>query len=85
MTKPITYTATLTLSQEGLDGDVVSKLSFSPLLDVDADEVPACHDQMAHLVHYHLYTIGVVDRDGDLIDPDAFGGGTVVTRQGPLN
>lgn len=85
MTEPTTYTATLTLSQTGMDGDVVTKLSFSPLLDATADEIPLCHDQMANLVHFYLYTIGVVDRDGELVDPDAFGSGSVVTRQGPLN
>ena len=85
MTKPNTYTATLTLTQEGLDGDVITKLTFSPLLDADADQIPLCHDQMANLVHFHLYSIGVVDQDGALIDPDAFGKGSIVTHQGPLN
>lgn len=68
-----TFTATFTLSQEGPDGDVTSTLEFNPLIDrANADEAPLAYEMMAFLAQHYLYMIGVVDENGELIDPEAF-------------
>ena len=73
MTDKTNFKATFTLSQEGFDGDVVSHLTFEPLVDrANVDAAPICYEMMAVLAQHYLQMINVIDEDGELIDPDAF-------------
>ena len=77
------FKATFTLSQEGLEGDIVSELTFEPLVDQsNVDEAPAAYEMMAFLVQQYLYAAGVIDEEGDLIDPEAFHNQTKLTVLG---
>lgn len=72
------YTATFTLVQEGTDGEIHAHVSFDPLVDVNTleeDEQPGVFEIMSHLVEQFLFLTGVVDENGDLIDPEAFHSG----------
>ena len=61
------YTATFTLTQEGMDGDVVSSLTCSPELDVDN---PAfVHVAMSEIGQLFLYRAGIIDKNGELMVP----------------
>lgn len=78
------FTATFTLSQEGEDGEIVSKLEFSPLVsdeDVANNRQPDCYDIMSYLVQQYLYIANIVDEDGDIIDHDAFDNTSFQVRQ----
>lgn len=68
------YTATYTLTQKGMDGDVHSTLSFNPMVGGQnpEDEAPLAFEQMSYLVQVHLEAIGMIDSDGNLIDADTF-------------
>lgn len=79
-----TFKATFTLTQEGMEGDIISELSFEPLVDRDdLDEVPAVYEMMSFLAQHYLYMIGVVDEDGELIDADAFHSNTTLNVTNP--
>lgn len=68
--KPEVFEATLTLRQEGMDGDVQAFLNFSPLNpELGADGQPEAFNRMAYLMHLYLYQTGTVDENGNLIDP----------------
>lgn len=71
MTDKTKYTATFVLTQDGLDGDVVSKLKFEPLLE-EGGEAPLSFEIMAYLVQVFLHETGVIDEKGDLVDPESF-------------
>lgn len=69
------FTATFTLSQEGTDGDVTSSLTFEPLVsdeEVLAGHTPDAYDIMAYLVQHYLQIAGIVDEEGDIVDPDGY-------------
>lgn len=65
-----TFEATLTLRQEGRDGDVEAYLTFAPLLtEMGIDGQPEAYERMAFLMQTYLFMTGVVDERGDLVDP----------------
>lgn len=68
------YTATYTLTQKGMDGDVHSTLSFNPMVSTQDpnDEAPMAFEQMSYLVQVHLEAIGMIDEHGNLLAPDQF-------------
>lgn len=67
------YTATFTLTQTG-NGPVHSKLEFSPLTgeETPTDVAPAPFQIMSQLVAHFLYITGMIDEEGELLDPDTF-------------
>lgn len=64
-----TFEATLTLRQEGRDGEVLAFLSFAPL-DVEAgpDGQPEAFNRMAVLMQTYLYMTGMTDERGNLLE-----------------
>lgn len=68
-----TYKAVFTLTQEGLNGEVYSTLEFTPLVDKnDLENVPPAYELMAGVVENFLFNTGIIDEDGELIDPAGF-------------
>lgn len=64
------FEATLTLRQEGKNGDVQAYLTFAPLLtEMGVDGQPEAYERMAFLMQTYLYMTGIVDEHGDLVDP----------------
>lgn len=74
--KKTKYTATLTLTQDGLDGDIISKLKFDPLIgldDIDADGnliVPEVFELMSIAAQSYLQAAGILNEHGELIDEE---------------
>lgn len=70
------YVATLTLTQDGLEGDVMSSLKFSPLIDgSEADDdgaidIPAAYALMAVAVQAYLEAANILGPDGEILDED---------------
>jgi hypothetical protein len=72
------YVATFTLSQTGVDGEINAAVSFNPVVDlatVDEEAQPGVFEIMSHLVEQFLFITGVVDENGELLDPEAFHSG----------
>lgn len=76
---PTQYKATLTLTQNGLDGDVESFLEFEPTIKLDNLEsmntegqlpIPAAYFHMANLFQAFLESEGILDANGQIIDED---------------
>jgi hypothetical protein len=64
-----TFEATLTLKQEGMDGDVQAFLTFNPLDgELGPGGQPEAYNRMAYLMQMYLYMTGMIDERGDLID-----------------
>lgn len=63
------FETTLTLRQEGRDGDVQAFLTFNPLNAEDGpSNQPEAYNRMACMMQMYLYLTGMVDERGDLID-----------------
>ena len=66
---PEVFEATLTLRQEGMDGDVQAFLNFAPLnAELGPDGQPEAYNRMAYLMQIYLYQTGMIDERGNLID-----------------
>lgn len=68
------FVATLILSQDGIDGDVLSKLKFDPLIsedDVDSEtgmiEVPEVYELASIAAQAVLQAMGILDANGEVI------------------
>lgn len=61
MTDNTTYTATFTLTQYGLDGEVSPNLEFSPLVNPVDEEAPAIYEYMSNVVLRFLQQVNVID------------------------
>lgn len=74
MTDNTLYTATLKLTQTGVDGDVNIAVSFDPAISdeqIQNDEIaPTVFVQMTSLVQDWMIRSGIIDDDGNLLDPD---------------
>lgn len=70
------YSATMTLTQEGTDGEVSVAVSFEPRITPEKeesnDEAPAVFAQMAYLFQVWLESCGIIDEDGNISDIDEF-------------
>ena len=62
-----TYSATFTLTQEGMDGDVISSLKYSP--EIDVDNPAFVHVAMSEIGQLFLYRAGIIDKNGELMVP----------------
>lgn len=67
-----TYTATFTLVQDGLDGEVTPTLEFSPLVDPATEEAPAIYEFMSDIALRFLRQVNVLDDENNIIDPEGF-------------
>lgn len=71
------YTATLTLTQNGIDGDVFSSLRFDPLIkpeDLDSesmDGIPAAYELISLAAEAMLIRMGILNEEGELLDEEA--------------
>lgn len=72
------FVATFQLSQEGHDGEVHSVLTFDPKVNETGDNAPGAYELMAYLAQCFLEVTGVIDQEGNLIDPDAFHRNTLI-------
>lgn len=82
------FVATLQLSQEGPEGEVHSVLTFDPKVNETGENAPGAYELMAYLAQCFLEVTGVIDEDGNLIDPETFQRNTVINvrdRSGKLN
>jgi hypothetical protein len=80
----VNYTATFTLTQEGLDGELRSSLTFSPLLtdqEVVFGEAPDAYNIMSHLVEQFLFIAGVIDEEGDVVDQEGYDNLNLLVRE----
>lgn len=64
------YTATFSLKQNGLDGEVTPHLEFSPLVDPTDEEAPAIYEYMATVALTFLRQVNVIDEKNELLEPD---------------
>ena len=62
------YTATFTLTQEGLGGMVVPKLEFNPMLDPTSEEAPAIYEYMSGIALRFLRTVNAIDDNLNVVD-----------------
>lgn len=66
------YSATLTLSQKDVGGDVYTKLEMYPKLSADdADGIPSSYEAICFLAQVWLQMAGVIDDDGNVLDEEA--------------
>ena len=66
------FETTLTLRQNGMDGDVQAFLSFSPLnSELGPDGQPEAYNRMAYLMQTYLYLTNTIDEHGNLVDPQS--------------
>jgi hypothetical protein len=82
------FVATFQLSQDGPDGEVHSVLTFDPKVNETGDNAPGAYELMAYLAQCYLEATGVIDENGDLIDPETFHRNTLINvreRSGKLN
>lgn len=76
--KNTNYTATLTLTQTGLDGEIYSSIKFDPVMsEEDIDEngeliIPASYGLMSIAAEAYLTAAGILDDDGNVVDEDVF-------------
>ena len=72
------YTATLVFTQEGLDGEVYSTLTFDPLVDeADANsdgtmDMPMSFGLGSVAAEAALVAMGIIDEDGEIVEEDEF-------------
>lgn len=70
------YTATLTLTQDGLEGDVYSNLKFDPLIDQNNQDdegnlvIPASYELMSVAAEAFLHSAGILDENGNILDEE---------------
>ena len=65
-----TYVATFSLTQTGLDGEVIPGLEFSPLVNPVDEEAPAIYEYMANVALNFLRQVNIIDERNELIDPN---------------
>ena len=66
------YTATFTLTQDGLDGEVNPRLQFDPLVNPVEEDAPAIYEYMSNVVLNFLRVVNMVDDNNKIIDDEAF-------------
>lgn len=66
------YTATFTLRQTGKDGKLFSSVVMEPRVKFNDDDFPVSFEIMSELMTYYLYMIGMIDKQGNIIDEEKF-------------
>lgn len=66
------YTATFTLTQEGLDGMVTPTLDFSPHVDPIDEAAPAIYEYMSTIALDFLKQVNILDEDNEILDESGF-------------
>lgn len=85
-----TYTATFTLSQEGMESEVKAQLLLEPEIDMDVieklEDLPFVFRAMTELAHIYLMGNGIMDEKGNMIvNTVDEGDGLRVVRDSPDN
>lgn len=66
------FSATLSLSQDDVGGDVYTKLEMSPKLTMsDTQPVPSSYEAICFIAQVWLQMAGVIDDEGNVINEDA--------------
>lgn len=66
------YTATFTLTQDGLDGEVTPSLEFNPLVNPVEEDAPAIYEYMSNVVLNFLRMVNMIDDTNQIVDDEAF-------------
>jgi hypothetical protein len=75
------YTAKFTLSQDGVDSELFSKLQMEPRIKLDDPTFPSAYHVASHIATTYLVMVGVIDENGDLVDEDALDNVSLNVRQ----